>query len=77
MVDANDAGDCDPGLRTFWFPISPAGQNRRDTVLTYLLHGHPPLSLQLLLERVEEAPVSPLSDELLGGALDHPGLVQA
>jgi hypothetical protein len=26
MVDANDAGDCDPCLRTFWFPISPAGQ---------------------------------------------------
>src|SRR5215470_6612123 len=37
----------------------------------------PPLALQLLLQLVEEAPVSPLSDELLGGALDHPRLVQA
>src|SRR6266487_597671 len=36
-----------------------------------------PLSLQLSLELVEKAPVSALSDELLGARLEHPDLVQA
>src|SRR5919108_1314008 len=36
-----------------------------------------PLALQLFLQLGEEAPVGALGDELLGGALQHPGLVQA
>src|SRR4029434_8381884 len=36
-----------------------------------------PLSLQLLLECVEEAPVGALGDDLLGRALDQADLVQA
>jgi hypothetical protein len=36
-----------------------------------------PLSLQLLLQLVQEAPLRALSDDLLGGALDHPCFVQA
>src|SRR5262249_2438476 len=35
------------------------------------------LLFQLLLELVEEAPVGPLGEDLLGGALDHPCFVQA
>ena len=36
----------------------------------------PPLSLQLLLQLVEEAPVGALGDDLLGARFDHPGLMQ-
>src|SRR5215470_11362092 len=36
----------------------------------------PSLVLHLLLQFVEEAPVGPLRDELLGTGLDHPGFVQ-
>jgi hypothetical protein len=36
-----------------------------------------PLSLQLLLQLGEEPPVGALSNELLGTALEHPGLVLA
>jgi hypothetical protein len=40
--------------------------------------GEPsPLSLQFLLELVEEAPVSPLGNKLLRTAFDHPELMQA
>src|SRR3989338_5066580 len=35
------------------------------------------LSLQLLLQLVEEPPVGALGDDFLGRALDHPRLVQA
>jgi hypothetical protein len=48
-----------------WLPPCPAPQ------------APPPLLLQLLLQLSEEAPVGALGDDLLGGALDHPGLVQA
>src|SRR5262249_14799636 len=41
------------------------------------LQAPPRLSLELLLQRVEEAPVSALADDLLGAALDYPHLVQA
>jgi hypothetical protein len=34
-VDSNNAGDCDPCLRTCVFPISPAGQFRTNTRPTY------------------------------------------
>src|SRR5215475_420757 len=37
----------------------------------------PFLPLHLLLQRVEEAPVGALGDDLLGGTLDQPGLMQA
>src|SRR5688572_28377465 len=37
----------------------------------------PSLSLQFLLQFIEEAPVRALGDELLGAAFDHPGFVQA
>src|SRR5919204_3433999 len=37
----------------------------------------PPLALQLLLKRGEEAPVGPLRNNLLRRRLDHAGLVQA
>jgi hypothetical protein len=37
----------------------------------------PPLALHLLLQRGEESPISPLGDELLRGAFNHPGLMQA
>ena len=37
----------------------------------------PPLALHLLLQRGEELPISPLGDELLRGAFNHPGLMQA
>src|SRR5919108_3006533 len=37
----------------------------------------PPLLLQLLLQRVEEAPVGTLADDLLGDRLDHAGLLEA
>src|SRR5439155_26133163 len=40
-------------------------------------HPHPTLPLQLLLEFLEETPVSALSDELLRAALDHSDLVEA
>src|SRR5439155_17889892 len=36
----------------------------------------PPLALQLLLQRVEEAPVRALGQELLRAALEHPYLMQ-
>src|SRR5262245_23557754 len=36
-----------------------------------------PLSLQLLLQLVEEAPVGALGDNLLRGALEHPDLMEA
>src|SRR4029434_2691174 len=36
-----------------------------------------PLSLQFLLQLLEEAPVGPLSDELLRARLDHADLVEA
>src|SRR5712691_1926047 len=38
--------------------------------------GYAPLLLQLLLQLLEEAPVSALGNDLLRAALDHPGLVQ-
>src|SRR6266540_4792890 len=37
----------------------------------------PPLSLQLLLELVEKAPVGALGDDLLRAAFDHPRLMEA
>src|SRR5215831_9736916 len=37
----------------------------------------PPLSLQLLLQLVEEAPVGALGQELLRARLEHPNLMQA
>ena len=46
-------------------------------MLTRLRHGHSPLSLQFLLELVEEAPVGALRDELLRGRLDEPDFMQA
>ena len=62
-----------------WTPWLGVG-NGRGTVFSRLLHrlrGRPLLSLQLLLQRVEEAPVGALGHEFLRRAPDHPSLLEA
>ncbi len=58
--------------------LARRSRNRSERVWPLsLLTGPAPLSLQLLFQCIEEAPVSTLGDELLRTALDHPGLVEA
>jgi hypothetical protein len=52
-------------LRGARFPLIPSAR--------FVAHS----PLQLLLQLSEDAPVGALSDDLLGGALDHPGLMEA
>src|SRR2546422_656159 len=65
-----------------------AGGSRLDAVVRCVAwqrhSAHPPaplaplpLSLQLLLQLIEEAPVGTLGNDLLWTAVDHAGLVQA
>src|SRR6266545_4211745 len=65
--------ECHPCSRLTLLPISPVAQLRSQAEPLVCLS----LPLQLLLELVEEAPVSSLGDDLLRAQLDHPGLVEA
>src|SRR5215470_14620581 len=53
------------------------GNSRRRSAAGFPTKHPPSLPLQLLLELVEEAPVSALGNDLLRARLDHHGLVQA
>ena len=56
---------------------SPACSTALEPPADWGLQCRSPLFLQLLLQLGEEAPVSPLGDELLRSRLDHPYLVEA
>src|SRR4030095_14688226 len=69
-----------PGLREVQGRAGTQCSSACSTILEPLavwgLQCRSSLSLQLLLQLVEEAPIGPLRDDLLGTGLDHPGLVQ-
>src|SRR5215510_2083402 len=56
---------------------SPACSTALEPPSAWSLECWSPLSLQLLLQCIEEAPVGALGHELLWGRLDHPDFVQA